>query len=76
MHLEAARTPDGPWLVTGGAADHLVTADGTSCDCTDYAMRGGPCKHMLAVRLRLGDAETLGALRSVIAPPSRPRRRV
>ena len=41
--------------VSGGAEDHMVTAD--QCDCLDFQKHGAGwwCKHRLAVRLRQGD---------------------
>ena len=66
VHLDAERLDTGAWRVTGGANVHEVNADATACDCTDYAVRGGSCKHLLAVKLRAGDSETLRKLRAIV----------
>jgi helicase len=52
--LEVTAFQDG-YRVTGGAEEHLVSAD--SCDCADYMKNGNEwwCKHRLAVRLRNRD---------------------
>ena len=66
VHLDAERLPDGSWRVTGGKGAHIVTADGSACDCTDYGVRQFVCKHRAAVLLRLGDADVLLALREFV----------
>lgn len=71
VHLDCERIGNGAWQVTGGANAHVVGEDASSCDCFDHAQRSATCKHMLAVRLRLGDADTLAALRLLVAPPAR-----
>jgi hypothetical protein len=43
---------DGVATVTSGANHYTVQADGT-CDCPDYATRGAPCKHVLAVLIHV-----------------------
>ena len=53
----------------------VVSADATACDCLDLVVRGGPCRYILAVRLRWGDGEAVEALRAVVAPPQRRRAR-
>ena len=90
VHLDARPLDAGRWLVTGGAAPHVVaeiesvTGCNTpvpgrvvreTCDCVDFRLRGGPCKHVLAVRLRRGDAEALDGLRELVPAPRRPRTR-
>ena len=64
------------WIVTGGAAPHVVREDGTVCDCLDaIALRGGRCKHRLAVALAMGlDGELLAGLRVLVPEPHRQRR--
>jgi hypothetical protein len=71
VHLDAVRLVNGAWRVTGGANVHEVTSEATACDCTDYGVRGGACKHLLAVRLHTGDPETLAALRALVPLPRR-----
>jgi len=52
------------WMVSGGLDPHLVGYTATpisnerllSCDCPDHA-KGHTCKHILAVRLAMGDME-------------------
>jgi helicase len=47
--------------VTGGLEPHLVAlTPAPTCDCPDFG-RGNTCKHLLAVRLRSGDAEVARA---------------
>lgn len=72
VHLDCDPLPDGRWRVSGGARDHLVAEDprGLVCDCWD-ANGGRVCKHQLRVRLTLGDAETLLAMRELVPMPTR-----
>lgn len=49
LSLDVTRTGPDAWLVTGPLRSHLVTSAG--CDCVDYSVRGGPCKHQLASAL-------------------------
>lgn len=74
VHLDVEQLPDHTWRVLGGALEHLVSADATTCDCADFAMRGGACKHLLAVELRRGDPATLLALRELVPLPRPPQR--
>lgn len=71
VHLDAERIDTETWRVTGGHRPHTVTPAG--CDCMDATLHGAkqPCKHLLAVRLRTGHAETLKALRAIVPVPSR-----
>lgn len=73
VHLDAVQLDDGSWKVTGGASEHDVNVDASSCDCHDFTVRGGSCKHMLAVRLRSGDSEAVEALRGLVVAPRRAR---
>ena len=63
----------GGYLVTGGAAGHVVEVDGgrVTCHCPDAARMGDSCKHSLAIRLRAGDGEAIDALRQLVPNPSR-----
>lgn len=61
--LEVTPLADGQHRVTGGAASHVVSAAG--CDCTDYGVRGAPCKHQLAVRLAGLDPDLQAAIRAL-----------
>jgi hypothetical protein len=70
VHLDAEPVDGGAWRVAGGATSHTVTPDG-GCDCTDYGVRAVACKHVLAVRLRSGERETLDALRALVPLPPR-----
>ena len=71
VHLDCERIGNGAWQVTGGVTAHVVDEHGAECDCFDYARRGEACKHILAVRLRLGDRETLEGLRLLVVLPTR-----
>ncbi len=70
----------GGYLVSGGAAAHVVEVDGgrVTCHCPDAERMGDSCKHSLAIRLRAGDGEVINALRLLIPSPQRlpARRRV
>lgn len=74
VYLHAERQGD-VWIVTGGAAPHVVrqaVLDGPVCDCPDaIALRGGLCKHRLAVALAVLDGELLAGLRNLVAGASR-----
>jgi hypothetical protein len=72
VHLVVESIGTETWRVSGGVTDHVVTGD--RCDCTDYLVRGGRCKHILSVMLFTGDREVLYALREVVPLPSRSRR--
>lgn len=54
--LNVAPLKDNLWQVTGGLEPHRVdqAENGLHCDCHDFA-KGNTCKHILAVRLHLGD---------------------
>ena len=59
IELKVAPLGHDVWQVTGGLEPHRVQerADDFSCDCHDFA-KGNTCKHVLAVRLHLGDEDT------------------
>jgi len=59
LDLDVCRQGDG-FAVSGGLEPHRVSRQGgtRSCDCADFA-KGQICKHVLAVRLHLQDAELL-----------------
>ena len=42
IYLDCRRVAPDRWLVTGGAAGHVLVVDGgyIRCDCPDYAIRG------------------------------------
>jgi predicted flap endonuclease-1-like 5' DNA nuclease len=68
------------WQVTGGLEPHMVSKKSTcigltstpmpqqasplSCDCPDHA-KGHVCKHIIAIRLSLGDPEVVSAVETV-----------
>jgi helicase len=58
LDLRVASADGGALLVTGGLEPHVVRvqAGEPTCDCVD-AGRGNVCKHALAVRMHLGDAQ-------------------
>ena len=66
----------GRYLVSGGAAGHVVVVDGgrVICDCQDFAIRGDACKHALACRLHGGDPTVVKALRQLVPEPARRRK--
>ena len=73
IHLDAISRDDVTWHVTGVDSFHFVSVgdSGLLCDCRDFAIRGGPCKHILRVGLANGDREVLSALRLLIPNPQR-----
>ena len=73
IHLDLARRDDATWEVTSANSFHLVTIadNGLLCDCQDFAIRGGPCKHIIRVGLANGDREVISALRLLIPNPRR-----
>lgn len=73
VHLSVDPLEAGVWRVTGGAEPHQVRAMGgdLDCDCVDASF-GQTCKHVLAVRLRLGDEEALEGVRGLV--PAKPGR--
>ena len=78
VHLDAVPRDDVTWQVTGADSFHVVSVgdSGLLCDCADFALRGGPCKHIIRVGLASGDREVIDALRLLIPNPQRypPRR--
>lgn len=74
LYLDCQREGPGLYRVSGGAESHVVTlGDDSRCDCTDFAVRGGPCKHLWRVRLRC-DAEVIAALQLLVPFPATRRR--
>lgn len=57
--------------VTSGANHYTVQANGT-CDCPDYAKRGAPCKHVLAVLIHVRAQELLAPSASAAPQPAVP----
>lgn len=53
VHLTVTEAGLHQWRVDGGRRPHVVTfAEGRlACDCRDQEIRGGSCKHILAVQL-------------------------
>ncbi len=71
LYLEVEREGPERYVVSGGAQAHVVElGEVTRCDCRDFEMRGGPCKHQLRAKLARGDAEVLGVLRLLVPVPS------
>ncbi len=73
IHLDVEPLPSGRWIVTGGSAPHIVSQG--ACDCTDFVLRGAPCKHLLAVALRRGDPEVISLLHLMVPLPRARRHR-
>ncbi len=73
VHLDTQPQGGGLWQVTGPESFHLVNVGDSEllCDCRDFAIRGGPCKHILRVGLANGDCDTIKALRRLLPIPSR-----
>ena len=71
IHLDAVPRDDTTWRVTSTDSFHLVSVgdSGLLCDCRDFAIRGGPCKHILRVGLANGDRTVIDALRLLIPSP-------
>ena len=78
VHLDAAPRDHETWHVMGRASLHVVTGgdDGLVCDCEDFRVRGGLCKHALRILLARGDRAVIEQLRTLIPDPGRyPRKR-
>ena len=73
VHLDAVPRDNTTWRVTSADSFHLVSFgdSGPLCDCRDFAIRGGPCKHVIRVGLANGDREVISALRQLIPNPQR-----
>ena len=72
VHLDAAPRDHETWHVMGRASLHVVTAgdDGLFvCDCEDFRVRGGLCKHALRILLARGDRSVIERLRALIPNP-------
>ena len=72
VHLDTQPQDGGVWQVTGPENSHLVTGEDSElvCDCRDFTIRGGSCKHILRVGLATGDSDTFKALRRLLPNPS------
>ncbi len=67
----------GLYRVSGGAGTHQVRlGEDPRCDCRDFEMRGGMCKHLLRVMLAKGDATVVETLRLLVPYPQQRRDRV
>lgn len=66
LFLTAKPAGDG-FMVSGGQATWFVDAE-TGCACPDRQIRGGPCKHELAVQLRVLPPGIVAALRTLTPP--------
>ena len=55
---------------------HFCDWQRESCDCQDFQLHGGFCKHLLAVGLRMGEPEILRRLRLLVPNPDRRPRQV
>ena len=65
--LEVDAIEPGRYRVTGGSSTHLVSVEG--CSCEDHRIRGGPCKHRLAVLLAGVAPELRQAINALAAEP-------
>jgi hypothetical protein len=69
LSLNVTELADSEYLVTGGAAEHVVRASRRPwrCDCLDATYGSGACKHAVAVYLERQLAPAVRkALRSVV----------
>lgn len=74
LYLECQREGPDVYRVTGGAEPHVVElGEDARCDCVDFQVHGGGCKHLLRVRLAWGDVEIIEALRLLVPYPSQRR---
>ena len=73
IHLDCTPRDHETWSVVGPTSFHVVAAgdDGLLCDCQDFAIRGGPCKHALRVLLARGDRVVIERLRALVPDPGR-----
>lgn len=71
VHLKCHRETAGRYVVSGGAQAHVVEfGDDPRCDCVDFQVHGGGCKHLLRVRMARGDAAIVEALGLLVPYPS------
>ena len=79
IHLECEREGPDVYRVSGGAEPHTVIVhdqgQGWTCNCIDYGVNGGICKHMIRVRLARGDEQVLRTLQLLVPYPSQRRDR-
>jgi hypothetical protein len=69
LGLQVRRVGEGRYLVTGGQEPHwvdLYTRRLPLCDCGDHLWRERICKHILAVMLREGDEQVIGAIARLV----------
>ena len=65
--LDIKRVGPRRYQVSGGRHLHAVNLETEQqCDCRDYLWRACQCKHVLAARLREGDATVILALRLIV----------
>ena len=70
LYLDCAEVEPGVYRITGGELAHRVRLGAEPhCDCTDFAVRGGACKHILRVRLAQGDVGVLRTLQLLVPYP-------
>ena len=69
VQLDCEPAGDGRYKVTGGDSIHwvdLVSRDHPRCDCGDYLWRDAICKHIIAARLREGDADVISEVGTLV----------
>ena len=70
LYLECQREGPDVYVVSGGEQPHTVElGEDARCDCVDFQVHGGGCKHLLRVRLAQGDATIVHALRLLVPHP-------
>jgi helicase len=66
MELTVTTLNHTEWQVTGGLEPHRVRNNGSdlNCDCQDFT-KGNTCKHILAIKHNLGDAQVSQAIERI-----------
>lgn len=72
VHLTAEPTGLGDtFWVSGGERRHFVHYREESCDCADFQLHGGLCKHLLCAGLYMGEGTILRRLRYIVPNPDK-----
>jgi helicase len=66
MELTVTKLTPAEWQVTGGLEPHRVrnSDSGLTCDCQDFT-KGNTCKHIIAIKRTLGDAQVSHAIERI-----------
>ena len=72
LFLDCKREGPGLYAVWGGARPHQVRlGKNNHCDCVDFGMNGGFCKHIARALLARGDQRVVRALRLLVPYPGK-----